>query len=309
MRFIARSAQKHRIIVIAVGFIAITVMTVGIMHKRGSYSSRSAATIKRLDDLDVALNALVIPPLKSSITNESQREAFSKIWKNRQQAVAQLRTMGTNVWPQLTEKVRAALKSGTTNPDEANHTATKLIQAFEILQCDAQPLLPMLIEEFRANRSPDLTVAGMRYIGGTYAGLILVEGLTNADRRIRNAVLNALQSFSTNREVSLAAVSPAVMLLHDNGPFSRALASSLLGSLHICPESVVPALLELAEHDPDFVVRVMAIKAIGRFGTNAISVRPNLEIIATSDRERSVRRIASVAIRAAQGEIAPDSFY
>jgi HEAT repeat protein len=94
--------------------------------------------------------------------------------------------------------------------------------------------------------------------------------------------------------------------LKDDSEFSRALAASVLGSLQQEPDAVIPDLLQVANNDSNFVVRVSAVKAIGRFGTNAAVVRTDLESIAARDQERSVRRIAEVAVRAANGEIRPD---
>jgi HEAT repeat protein len=97
-----------------------------------------------------------------------------------------------------------------------------------------------------------------------------------------------------------------MQLLRDDSEFSRALAASVLGSLQQEPDAAIPNLLRVAKNDSDFVVRVSAVKAIGRFGTNAAIVRTDLESIAASDQERSVRRIAEVAVRAANGEIPPN---
>jgi len=97
-----------------------------------------------------------------------------------------------------------------------------------------------------------------------------------------------------------------VKLLGDDSQFSKALAASVLGSLHQHPEVAIPDLIRVAKNDSDFVVRVMAVKAIGRFGTNAAIVRADLERIAATDREKIVRRTAEVAVRAANGEIPPE---
>jgi HEAT repeat protein len=115
-----------------------------------------------------------------------------------------------------------------------------------------------------------------------------------------------ISSFATNREVAHSAVPPLLQLLKDDSEFSRALAASALGSFRQEPESIIPSLLQVAKNDSNFVVRITATKAIGRFGTNAAMAKPELEGISATDRETSVRRIAAVAIRAANGEIPPD---
>jgi hypothetical protein len=157
-----------------------------------------------------------------------------------------------------------------------------------------------------SGRSVGPSIVGIVNIGGTDAGLALVRGLTNSDPVIRNWTLSALSGFATNREVALSVVQPLRRLLKDDSQFSRALAASVLGTFGQEPHAVIPDLLQVAKNDSDFVVRASAIKAVARFGTNAVIAMTDLEGIAANDPERRVRRIAEVAIRAANGELAVD---
>lgn len=257
------------------------------------------------DDFATLLHALVVP-FPDGRLNESDREALSTRRKEEQEAVQKLRQLGTNALPRLMEEVRAVGRVEATNRNAAVDATRRLARAFEILGNDARPLLPMLIEELHTGRSIGPSIAGIVNIGGTDAGLALVRELTNSDPVIRNWTMSALSGFATNHDVALSAVQPLLQLLKDDSEFSRALAASVLGSLQQGPDAVIPDLLQVAKNDSDFVVRVSAIKAIGRFGTNAAPIKADLDGIAATDREASVRRIAAVAIRAASGEIPPD---
>jgi len=193
-----------------------------------------------------------------------------------------------------------------TNRNVAASRTARLAPAFRALGSETRPLLPRLKDEFNAGRSIGPCIAAFQHIGGTDCGLILVSGLTNADRRIGDGAMRALSGVFTNRDVAFSAVQPLVKILGDDSAFYRAMAASVLGSLHQKPDATIPDLVQVAKNDSDFVVRVMAVKAIGRFGTNAAIVRADLESFAATDREKSVRRTAEVAIRAANGEIPPD---
>jgi hypothetical protein len=257
------------------------------------------------DDFSAMLDALVVPFPEGRLS-ESQRDALAKRRVAQQEAVERLRKLGTNALPRLMEEVYAVGRIEATNRNAAGERTQRLARAFEILGGDASPLLPLLIEELHAGRSIGPSMAGIVYIGSTDAGLALLPGLTNSDPEIRRWTMSALSYFATNREVALAALHPLLRLLKDDSEFSRALAASVLGSLQQEPDAVIPDLLQVAKNDSDFVVRVFAVKAIGRFGTNAAIVKKDLEGIAATDQERRVRRIAEVAIRAANGEIPPD---
>jgi HEAT repeat protein len=297
--------QKMRVVLVTVVFLAVAAATVTAFLQRTDHALQQRVPPRELDDLDAILHALdVFPPVGKM--NESEQATFSKRWKDRQEAVEKLRQLRSKVLPRLMEEVRAAGKVEATNRAAATDATRRIILAFDVLGGDARPILPELIEEFHAGRSIGASISGIKYIGGTDAGLALLPGLTNSDPYICNGVMSALSSFGTNRAVALAATSPILLHLQDSSTFSRALASTVLGSLRSKPEVVIPALLQLAESDPDFVVRGSAIKAIGCFGTNAVWVEPRLKTIATADKDAHVRRTAEIALLAVQGKIDPD---
>lgn len=295
---------KTRGALIAVG-ICMVVVAVFVLRLRTVESvPQNQTSTSRSEGMNEILEALTLSLPTVSSTNN--REALADGLRRRQDALEKLRANASTYLPQLMKEVYAAGRIEATNRNAAASRTAQLALAFEALGSEARPLLPKLKDEFNAGRSIGPCVAAFLHIGGTDCGLILVSGLTSSDRLIRNASMSALSGFATNRDVAISAVRPLLRLLKDDSELSRALAASVLGSLQQEPNAVIPDLLQVAKNDSDFVVRVFAVKAIGRFGTNAAIVRTDLESIAATDQDRSVRRIAEVAIRAANGEIPSD---
>jgi hypothetical protein len=295
---------KTRVALIAVGICAVVVAVFVLRLRTAESVLKNQTSSTRSGGLNEILEALTLSlPTKSS---GNDREIITKSLQRQQDAFEKLRANVPAYLPLLMEEVYAIGVIEATNRNVAASRTERLGLAFRALGSDARPLLPKLKDEFNAGRSIGPCVAAFTHIGGTDCGLMLVQGLTNADRRIRNAVMSGLSGFSTNRDVASSAVRPLVKLLGDDSQFSRALAASVLGSLHQDPDVAIPDLIRVAKNDSDFVVRAMAVKAIGRFGTNAAIVRADLERIAATDREKIVRRTAEVAVRAANEQISPD---
>lgn len=295
---------KNRVAVILVGIIVVMIAVLAVQFLTAGRAPQNQTSVNQSQGINDILEALVVSLPTVSSTNN--REALSDGLRRRQDAMDKLRANAADMLPKLMQEVYAVGMVEATNRRAAALRTARLALAFEVLGDDARPLLPKLEEEFNAGRSIGPCIAAFMHIGGTDSGLILVSGLTNSDSLIRDAAMSVLSSFATNREVAHSAVHPLLSLLKDSSEFSRALAASVLGSLRREPDIVIPSLLQVAKNDSDFVVRVSATKAIGRFGTNAAMVKPELEGIAERDREASVRRIAVLAIRAASGEITPD---
>jgi len=279
----------------AVSFVAVVILP--LVFSDSAYAQSGVKMVAHQpDDIDWILNALVIRPLRPRMTNDALRALYKQQFTDMAKAETRLRELGTNTLPLLMDRVHAAGSLSKSNRDAGMQAAMRLGLAFEILGDTARPLLPQLIEEFRSGRSVWASVVGIKHIGGTEAGLTLVAGLTNSDLIIRDVALSSMSLFATNREVVEAAIPLLISLLQDKSEFTRALASSALGSMPSKPEFVVPALLQVAEIDSDFVVRCQAAKAIGRFGTNASFARDRLERIASQDAEAITRRAAKVAM-------------
>lgn len=296
--------HKTRVAGITVGVWVVVVVVISLRLQTAERVFPNQNVSQQAEELRKILEALMLSLPATSSTNN--REFLTDGLQRRQDALEKLRANASAYLPQLMEEVYATGRMEATNRNAAASRTAQLALAFEALGSEARPLLPQLEVEFNAGRSIGPCVAAFQHIGGTDCGLILVSGLTNSDRRIRNAAMSVLSVFSTNRGVALSAVRPLLEILKDDSAFSRALAASILGALKQRPDVVIPDLVQVAKNDPDFVVRVSAIKAIGRFGTNAATVKKDLEGIATTDQDRNVRRIAAVAIRAVSGEILPD---
>lgn len=295
---------KTRLTLILVGICVVVVAVLVVQLLTAGRAPQNQTSLNQSQGINEIFEGLTVSLPTVSSTNN--REALSDRLKRRQDAIEKLRANASSILPQLMQEVYAVGMIEATNRSAAVSRTARLALAFEVLGDDARPLLPKLEEEFNAGRSIGPCVAAFQYIGGTDCGLILVSGLTNSASFIRNAAMSVLSGFATNREVAHSAVHPLLQLLKDDSKFSRALAASVLGSFRQEPDTVIPSLLQVAKNDSDFVVRVSAIKAIGRFGTNAATAKTDLKGIAATDQEARVRRIASVAIRAVSGEIPPD---
>lgn len=284
----------------AVGAVATAIMVLAPAHDAKDKRPHPVE-----DDFGRLLEALVVDP-PAGPWGLIQQPALAERRSVEQEAAAKLRRLGTNAFPRLMEEVRAVGRIEATNRRAAWDRTRRLARAFEILGADARPLLPLLIEELHAGRSVGPSMVGIVSIGGRDAGLALFPGLTNSDPDVRNWTMSALSYFATNAEVACAATPLLVRVLEDESAFSRALASTVLGSFRQKPDVVLPRLLQLAKGDSDVAVRVAAIKAIGRFGTNASWVKNELEVISAADEDARVRRMAVVAAHAACGQISPE---
>jgi hypothetical protein len=261
---------KTRVALIAVGVSVVVAAVISLRLQTAERVFPNQNVSQQAEELRKILEALMLSLPATNSTNN--REFLTDGLQRRQDALEKLRANASAYLPQLMEGVYAVGRIEATNRNAAASRTAQLALAFEALGSEARPLLPKLKDEFYAGRSIGPCVAAFQHIGGTDCGLILVAGLTNADRRIRNAAMSVLSVFSTNRDVALSAVRPLIQLLRDDSEFSRALAASVLGSLQQEPDAVIPDLLRVAKNDSDFVVRVSAVKAIGRFGTNAAMI-------------------------------------
>jgi len=230
-------------------------------------------------------------------------EEIQRWLDTRDEVVVRLQELGTNILPQLMEKVREAGRIAERNPSAGLELNAQLAFVFQVLGSNAAPLLPELIEEYQSGRSVGPALAGIVAIGATEGGLAIVPGLTNVDPGVRLATISAISYFRTNSAVVDQALPLLLKNLGDTSGSVRAAAASVLGSFRSQPEVVIPALIKLAETDEDLVVRSVAIKAIGQFGSEGAIALSNLERIARFDSEEVVRRAATNAIRSIEGEI------
>ncbi len=284
--------RRHLGTITLLGFLLLCLVVIGSrLLKRGERGQTHWARVPR-DEFSVILDDLYISPW---VTNTVELRQRLVLYSN---AASRLRALGTNALPRLMEEVRRTAEVRDTNT--AVVAVTKVARAFEVLGPMAEPVLPELIEDFRAGRHIGVALAAVASIGKTEGGLAIIEGLTNSDPWVVFFTISALSNFRTNEQVVRAAQPLLVDNLKHPDAGVRAIAASVLGGFSCRPEEVIPELMRSARHDTDVVVRIEAIKAIARYGTNSASVVDELELIATVDPEKNVRRAASNAIHAVQ---------
>jgi hypothetical protein len=256
-------------------------------------------TGKERDELEAILRDFDV---KVWFQKKIKADEIQRWLDTRDEVVVRLQELGTNILPQLMEKVREAGRIAERNPSAGMELNAQLAFVFQVLGSNAAPLLPELIKEYQAGRSIGPALAGIVAIGATEGGLAIVPGLTNVDPGVRLATISAISYFRTNSVVVDQALPLLLKNLGDALGSVRAAATSVLGSFRSQPEVVIPALIKLAETDEDLVVRSVAIKAIGQFGSEGAIALSNLERIARFDSEDVVRRAATNAIGSIKGE-------
>jgi HEAT repeat protein len=236
------------------------------------------------------LNALFIP--YAPITNLEARTEWLRKNEERERAATQLRILGTNALPLLLEELESFDRIEETNTIEAKDRQVKIQAAFEVLGPEAKPLIPELVVDLKVGRNPGNAAQGLAEIGGNDAGLALVQAITNPVSVVRLSAASAITHFKDNREIATSAINPLLCCLADGSVVLRSVAVNALGTLEAKPDVVVPALLRVAETDPESILRAGAIQSIGRFGANAVSAETRLQTIAESDKSEDVRRMA-----------------
>ncbi len=195
------------------------------------------------------------------------------------QAIAAVRTIGTNALPQLVKWVASA------DLDEQSQAE----KGFQILGPAAEPAVPSLGKMLASTNEVISLIAGqcLGHIGAP-ALPELLAGLTNRHFKVGTVAALAIAELGTN-------ASPAVpiFLRHLENPnhFYRERAADALGNLQIEPETVVPALMHLLRDDSK-AARYLAIRGLGNFEFRARSAVPAITALLT-DPEDGVREAAT----------------
>jgi hypothetical protein len=208
----------------------------------------------------------------------------------REQAANRLKQIGTNALPALLDRVKTIDRVNATNSQLAHKLADELEGAFKVLGKDASPILPDLIKEFKTGRCNTASIA-IAQIGGADAVHTFTEALTNADFGVKLSALASIQILKRDPNAK-DAIGPLTTLLKDQTNSLRAEAAITLGALATEPERSIPVLLTAAERDTNSIVRAVAVKAIGKFGSSATVAKTRLQQIASNDPDVSVRREA-----------------
>lgn len=214
----------------------------------------------------------------------------------REESVRQLRQLGTNALPFLVKEIKRLDQFGYPEPPQATELKLSLWAAFQVLDSIAEPLLPSLLDDLRNGRSLGVVGYAIASIGGEQAGLGLVQGLTNSNPQVRATAVTAIVDFKDNNVVKQAAASPLINLLNDESEVLRTMAANSLGILQPKAELALPALIVKAENDTP-VVRIIALKAIGRFGKDAMSLKDKLEVIVNKEKDQEVKKMAEKTLK------------
>jgi len=204
------------------------------------------------------------------------------------QAVAAVRTMGTNALPHLTKWIVS----------EDLDQQFKAKDGFQILGPVGVSAVPSLGKMLTSTNEAISFIAGqcLGHIGAPALPELLAR-LTNRHFRVGTAAALAIVDLGTN-------ASPAVpiFLRHLEHPnhFYRERAADALGKLHIEPETVVPALIRLLQ-DNSKAARHFAISGLENFQALARPAVPAITAIFT-DPDEGLREAATNALR----KIAPE---
>jgi hypothetical protein len=242
------------------------------------------------------LDTLALRPTFKGQTNEysAAQEAASN----------SLRTNASAIIPFLSNEVELIAKVETTNRDRARELTERLAPAFREMGAQARPLMPQLVDNLQQDRAVGASMVGLQSIGGIDAGMALVTALTNSDPITRNGAMSFLSGFSTNSEIADQAYPLVLVRLKDTNAFTRGLAATTLGEMRSGHVKVVPELEKVILDDVDPVVRWCAMRAVGRFGTNALSALATIEAVLSGDKPApaAVRKEAQKAFTAITGK-------
>lgn len=247
-------------------------------------TSSNATSARQFDEI---LDALVIT--NALTTNAVMPDGWLK---KRSQAVVQLQALGTNALPLLVEELNHVADVEKTNAAQAIGLKVRIWAAFIVLGPQAKSLIPKLVVNLNTDRDPGNAAQALANIGGAVAGFALVDALTNYSVNVQVSAASSLAFFKNDRDVADAAVPSLLRCLGTGSTTLRSVAMNTLSTLKARPRLVVPALMRTAENDPDFILRAYAVQSIGRFGTNAIFVKDDLEKLSRLDKNETVRRTA-----------------
>ena len=228
----------------------------------------------------------------------------------RDEAKESIRQIGTNALPFLLEELRTLgvlWQNNITNfysKPEIVERQMRLRATFEVLGSIAKPAIPILRERMNENGFvADTSQHALIQIDPAIAARVLTEALTNKHYYVSCAAANNLFSLNTNAEI---AVTVLLKTLRDNSSNTndsrnlRSFSANALGAIGKQPETIVPVLARVIQDDESPLVRLSAVRALAKFGTNATPALPMLWQVSTNDPQTHVRSSASVAIQTIQ---------
>ena len=223
--------------------------------------------------------------------------------RGRDEAVTAIQHIGTNGIPFLLEDLRATdprwmaavnWLAGRVNCSVSLGWALKrnnrVAYGFQALGHLATPAIPTLSQWMAGTNLVTARSAevALRCVGSEEVVPILMSGLTNSDRVLRNW---AVVHLGVLGRISEPAVPALLTNLMDADPYARKYAAQALGRIGSRPEVVVSALGH-ALGDSDRTIRMAAIAALANFGPDAAAAVPALRKVAegSDEGQRSLAR-------------------
>jgi HEAT repeat protein len=224
----------------------------------------------------------------------------------RDQAKDAVQQAGTNALPFLLDELRT-LGSLWQNDLTNFYNTPALVErqmglraAFEALGPVAKPAIPLLRERMNENGFVADTVQyALTQIDPAVAALILTEALTNSNYYVSCAAANNLYSLGPEAAIALPVLLKTLTDRSSQTNESRNLrtfSANALGAIGKQPEQTVPALATALRQDESPLVRLAAVRALEKFGTNAVPALPALREVSTDDPDLRVRATAAHAL-------------
>ena len=230
----------------------------------------------------------------------------------RDQAKEAIQQAGTNALPFLLDELRT-LGSLWQNDLTNFYNTPALVErqmwlraAFEALGPVAKPAIPQLRARMNENGFVADTVQyALAQIDPAAAAIILTEALTNSNYYVSCAAANNLYSLGPDAAIALPVL---LKTLTDQSAQTnesrnlRTFSANALGAIGKQPEQTVPALATALRQDESPLVRLAAVRALEKFGTNAVAALPVLRQVATDDPDHRLRATTGRAIIAVEAK-------
>jgi HEAT repeat protein len=214
------------------------------------------------------------------------------------QATKAISKMGTNALPYLISELRDLGQpyNSTNFYSTGEDRLIDIEKAFSILGTNARPAIPELAELLNDGKISCGAAEILTKIDPKTASIFFSEAITNHNLDTRICVASYVVNLGTNAAIILPGL---LECLNDKSPVLRSVSVESLGAINMQPNTVVPAIIEKLK-DENGAVRFEAARALGKFGVNANAAISELSQIATNDPEKSIRAVATGALKQIQ---------
>ncbi|MGA4579902.1 HEAT repeat domain-containing protein [Limisphaera sp. VF-2] len=287
--------QKRKLRLWAVGLAALVgvciVATYPILWVP-SGKARPGPEVTPRDDFRDILQSLIVdmpPSLSDAATLEEVRARI----RRRDLAVQALRGLGTNALPHLTTELRRLCDADPHHP-ETVVGMDRVRAALRVLGEDAKAFLPEVLALMQQKTNAIPCLVALTGIGGEEAGLAFLNAVLHqdGDTRVKSLFLFGYSDFPRYDAVAGAARPWLLELLQHTNPVVRIAAVNVVADLADARDESLAVLIEMLQRDEDVMVRVAAMKAMERHGTNAAAALPAL-LKQLRDPELLLRRVSA----------------